>query len=134
MSISPFLIAALLVFVGWLWWVRRRDKTRTLSTAGPTTPQPYRCVAIRPGQEACPGVRSLAGRRFLVPAAPPLPLANCAVASCQCRYAHFADRRDDERRHSNALLRGLTPHTGNIDHRSGRDRRRSAAAGADARH
>ncbi len=134
MSISPFLIAALLVFVGWLWWVRRRAETRRVSSEN-RTPQPYRGVAIQPGQEACPAVRNLAGRRFLARAAPPLPLDNCAVASCRCRYDHFADRReDDERRHSNALLRGLTPHTGNTDHRSGRDRRRSAAAGADARH
>jgi hypothetical protein len=133
MSISPFLIAALLVFVGWLWWVRRRAETRravirkpdaaALSLRGHTT----RAGGLPGRQESCrptlPGA-----------AAPPLPLDNCAVASCRCRYDHFADRREDERRHSNALLRGLTPHTGNTDHRSGRDRRRSAAAGADARH
>lgn len=133
MSISSFLIAVLLALVGWLWWVRRRAEARSVSSASETQ-QPYRCVAIRPGQEACQAVRNLAGRRFLGRAAPPLPLDNCAVASCRCRYDHFADRREDERRHSNALLRGLTPHADNNDHRSGRDRRRAAGSAAGAMH
>lgn len=133
MSISSFLIAVLLALVGWLWWVRRRGETRSVSSASETQ-EPYRCVAIRPGQEACQAVRNLAGRRFLGRAAPPLPLDNCAVASCRCRYDHFADRREDERRHSNALLRGLTPHADNNDHRSGRDRRRAAGSTAGAMH
>ena len=133
MSISSFLIAVLLALVGWLWWVRRRAETRSVSSASETQ-QPYRCVAIRPGQEACQAVRNLAGRRFLGRAAPPLPLDNCAVASCRCRYDHFADRREDERRHSNALLRGLTQHADNNDHRSGRDRRRAAGSAAGAMH
>ena len=133
MSISSFLIAVLLALVGWLWWVRRRAETRSVSGASETQ-QPYRCVAIRPGQEACQAVRNLAGRRFLGRAAPPLPLDNCAVASCRCRYDHFADRREDERRHSNALLRGLTQHADNNDHRSGRDRRRAAGSAAGAMH
>jgi hypothetical protein len=133
MSISSFLIAVLLALVGWLWWVRRRGETRSVSSASETQ-EPYRCVAIRPGQEACQAVRNLAGRRFLGRAAPPLPLDNCAVASCRCRYDHFADRREDERRHSNALLRGLTPHADNNDHRSGRDRRRAAGSAAGAMH
>ena len=133
MSISSFLIAVLLALVGWLWWVRRRAETRSVSSASETQ-QPYRCVAIRPGQEACQAVRNLAGRRFLGRAAPPLPLDNCAVASCRCRYDHFADRREDERRHSNALLRGLTQHADNNDHRSGRDRRRATGSPAGAMH
>ena len=133
MSISSFFIAVLLALVGWLWWVRRRGETRSVSSASETQ-EPYRCVAIRPGQEACQAVRNLAGRRFLGRAAPPLPLDNCAVASCRCRYDHFADRREDERRHSNALLRGLTPHADNNDHRSGRDRRRAAGSAAGAMH
>lgn len=133
MSISPFLIAVLLAVVGWLWWVRRRAETRRASIESPP-PQPYRCVAIQPGQGACPAARNLAGERFLARAAPRLPLDSCAVASCRCRYDHFADRREDERRHANALLRGITPHADNNDHRSGRDRRRAAGATADAMH
>lgn len=95
-------------------------------------PQPYRCVAIRPGQEACPTVRNLAGRRFLAQAAPLLPLDDCTAAGCGCRYDHFADRREHERRRSHALMRGLTPQAGNTDHRSGRDRRKPAGFAPDA--
>lgn len=133
MSISPFLIVVLLAIVGWLWWTRRQAQTRRASSEN-QTPQPYRCVVIQPGQEACPAVRDLAGQRFLTRAAPLLPLDNCSAAGCRCRYDHFADRREDERRRSNALQRGLTPHAGNADHRSGRDRRRPAGFSPEASH
>jgi len=131
MSIAPFLVVVLLAIVGWLWWTRRQAQTRRASSEN-QAPQPYRCVAIRPGQEACPTVRNLAGRRFLTQAAPLLPLDDCTAAGCGCRYDHFADRREHERRRSHALMRGLTPHAGNTDHRSGRDRRKPAGFAPDA--
>ena len=41
----------------------------------------------------CEAVSSLRGRRFLSTEAPKLPLATCDVATCECRYEHYQDRR-----------------------------------------
>lgn len=126
MSLWLFVIYVLVGLVGWLWWTRMRVDARR-EPSWNRTAQPYRCVAITPEDNACPRVRDLEGKRFLARAAPPLPLDNCSGSACRCRYAHFTDRRDDERRRVNALRRALTPDSPKADQRSGRDRRRSEA-------
>jgi hypothetical protein len=75
---------------------------------------PYHAVAIRYyGNSACPTVRQFAikstlstqtppfleTQRFLSNEAPLLPLAGCTEKYCQCRYVHYDDRRDRDRRH-----------------------------------
>ena len=60
----------------------------------------FHAVSIRFGPGACAASRVLHGRRFLAGTAPPLPLSGCDSNDCQCRFVHFADRRngDDRRR------------------------------------
>ncbi len=65
-------------------------------------PRPYRATSIVPGPNACAAAAELQDTRFLDAqgATPALPLDGCDAGSCQCRYAHYTDRRDssDDRR------------------------------------
>ncbi len=58
-------------------------------TDGPT----FRAVGVRPGKDCCQGAVQMSDLRFLVGKAPKLPLPGCDAASCDCRYAHYSDRR-----------------------------------------
>lgn len=60
--------------------------------------KPYHAVCVVPGERACPAVEELRGRRYLSREAPILPLKKCNAASCSCRYGHFEDRRNGQRR------------------------------------
>ena len=55
----------------------------------------YHCVCVEaPGTSVCCArCEALRGRRFLVKAAPPLPVPGCTADVCTCRYVHFVDRR-----------------------------------------
>lgn len=131
MSIWLFVAYGAVGLCGWFWWTRMRIEEENDSSSR-QSPPPYRCVVIKPHPEACLGVRHLAGKRFLASAAPPLPLDNCGGSACQCRYAHFEDRRADERRRSNVLQRTQFPLPGQHDLRRGKDRRRSAGIASGA--
>jgi hypothetical protein len=87
-----------------------------------TQDNPYRAVSIRFRSNACEAVKRLAGKRFLTPEVPPLPLPRCRCERCECRYLHHADRRRGEDRRS-----GLpSPFTvWNAERRVGRGRRSS---------
>lgn len=55
-------------------------------------------VSIKPGAQACAAAAALLDQRFLPEEAPALPLGTCDQARCQCAYAHYNDRRDEEDR------------------------------------
>lgn len=80
-----------------LWLLRR--KSRTDITADDLPPVPldgsgrFRAVSIRFGEQACNASKALHGRRFLNNAAPDLPLPDCDIDDCQCRFVHHRDRR-----------------------------------------
>ena len=88
--------------------------------------EPYHAVSIKPGQECCEGAKQLAGTRFLSASAPKLPLPDCDVAVCQCRYAHFQDRRSGEDRRGLRAWQQQQP--GDMDRRRGKQGRRSTDA------
>ncbi|WP_299070975.1 hypothetical protein, partial [Accumulibacter sp.] len=54
----------------------------------------------------------------------------CDSSACGCRYARFEDRRHDERRRYNPVLRGFGAAAGDVELRIGVDRRGRSAAGA----
>jgi len=98
----------------------------------------YHSVAIRyDGNAACPVVKQfpmqptlstqappfLETRRFLSSEAPLLPLAGCTVESCQCRYVHYEDRRERDRRNSYGRTIDLIPASVGQERRSGTNRR-----------
>lgn len=103
---------------------------------------PYHCVAIRyPGDQACEAVRKLepkshlSGRaplfiethkRYLSGEAPLLPLPGCTATYCQCRYVHYEDRREHNRRHLYQQQHAASiPTSVGRERRSGTDRRRN---------
>ncbi len=109
------------------WWSRKRVTAQSLPSANDISSR-YRCVSIKPRGDACASAMSFGEQRFLTAAAPRLPLANCDARVCQCRYAHFNDRREEERRYSHAMKRGFNQAPDNREHRSGGDRRRSSGS------
>lgn len=58
----------------------------------------YHAVTVAQGRTACLASLQLNGRRFLSNDAPLLPLPECAMRPCHCRYLHYADRRAEDRR------------------------------------
>ena len=99
---------------------------------------PYHGVAIRYHEnDACPLVKQLhiklylsdkaplflETQRFLASEAPLLPLDGCTVESCRCRYVHYDDRRERDRRNSYGRTTTLTPASVGQERRSGTNRR-----------
>ena len=132
MSITISIIA-LVILVAALILVRRTQKSITHRPPQSGIAKPvarksentkFHAVSIRIGKRACQGAKDIQGERFLAAEAPEIPLADCDVASCECRFAHFKDRRArDDRRNPYRGTLGLG--TGNLkqEQRAGRDRR-----------
>lgn len=124
MSAASWIVTILIVAAGGAAWYLNRGegrgrassdaKTKTVSRAGKTgaagsaraasvaktsaDANPYRATTIRPGETACAAVSQLAGKRFLVASEPipPLPLPDCDIATCSCRYLKLQDRRNPD--------------------------------------
>jgi hypothetical protein len=64
---------------------------------------PWHAVAIMPCPKPCRLARNMAGLRFLSKDAPALPLPECTVRLCTCRYRHYQDRRGAPRRASDVV-------------------------------
>ena len=62
----------------------------------------YHCVSIKTRRGACKAVLELEGKRFLSDEAPMFPLEKCDASRCKCRYVHYDDRRQENRRGTDA--------------------------------
>jgi hypothetical protein len=120
------LVALLLV---WLF-IRRRQATRTKPDTRPVTRvsqknTDYHAVSIKFESHACQAAQELEGRRFLSTAAPRLPLPECDVLQCNCRFVHHKDRRSGKDRRSPFGPGGIGGSTGKYtqEQRQGKDRR-----------
>jgi len=82
------------------FWLRQHhSKIKPFSrVAAACDSSKYHCIAISYGKSPCEAVKRLEGKRFLSTEAPALQLHGCTADSCQCRYIHYEDRREDERR------------------------------------
>ena len=83
----------------------------------------YRSVSVVPHiLTRCGAAAELRSKRFLGAEAPSLPLPNCSLQDqCQCKYKHWNDRRDMDRR---ALQGQLSNHYfAGTDRRGDDDRR-----------
>ena len=58
----------------------------------------WHAVAIVGTADACAAAKACKDSRYLSAEAPRLPLAGCDAKCCDCRYAHFDDRRRAPRR------------------------------------
>lgn len=97
-------ILAILILAAVFFFARRqrsapRQKPAQARPAKATPTSEFHAVSIKYASTACSAAKSLDGKRFLSTAAPKLPLPDCDVLECSCRFVHHADRRDgDERR------------------------------------
>ena len=80
--------------------VKKRQKRQPAQATKQGNRGNYHCVEVRGGNEACEAVKSLGGNRFLPDEAPGLPVPGCNTQECTCRYVHYDDRRQEDRRDS----------------------------------
>lgn len=116
------ILAAILIV---LLVLSKRSKATTekrptvTSVADTTTTSKFHAVSIQVPNSACDAAKSIEGKRFLSSAAPRIPLAECDVPACKCRFIHHADRRSGVDRRGQVPQNALA-HTGGY---SGRERR-----------
>ena len=117
------------LLVAWLI-LRLRGKSAVPTTTATDTPDKaaYHAVSIKFDKNACEAAREMSGRRFLSSAAPRLPLPECDVLECRCRFAHHADRRSSKDRRSPFAATGFGGGTGSFEkeRREKSDRRKDA--------
>ena len=126
------LMALLLGLLFGIWLiVRLRRGANAESATTPARPSAtnsaFHAVSIKYSGNACKAASELAGRRFLATAAPKLPLADCDLLECNCRFIHHKDRRLGKDRRSPFAPSGFGGGTGDYERelRSGKDRRSS---------
>jgi hypothetical protein len=131
MGLSTLVIILALLLLVWLF-VRRRqaqpsNQSDSVSERASRKNTEYHAVSIRFESNACKAAREMEGRRFLSSAAPRLPLADCDVLECNCRFIHHQDRRAARDRRSPFGTGGIAGVTGKFEQeqRKGRDRRQS---------
>ena len=91
------LLLALLLAIAWLILIRRRGEpaeSRPKSSLRPKADtKEYHSVSIILSENACAAAEKLSGSRILATTAPKLPLPECDVPECTCRFEHHRDRR-----------------------------------------
>jgi hypothetical protein len=96
----------------------------------PVARNPYRAASIVFDVNACDALKAVGSRRFLDAERnlPVVPLPGCSVAKCNCKYAHYEDRRtsDEDQRHPSALLSQLYGTTGKSNRRQKKRGRRKS--------
>lgn len=127
---TALLFAVLALLIGW-YLVRRhqaRQMARAIKADECARPKKtaFHAVTIHSSASACAAAKAQTGRRFLASDAPEIPLKDCDVHDCQCRFAHHDDRRRAKDRRSAFGSGGMTAGTGSFDveRRSGQDRRK----------
>jgi len=121
------LILGLLVAVWWL--LRKRREGLPNPSSSQLRPKSantqFHAVSIKYAGRTCDAAKNMSGRRFLATAAPKLPLPECDILDCSCRFAHHEDRRSRNDRRSPFGPGGSSGTTGsfNSEQRAGSDRR-----------
>ncbi len=133
MSLNTWAFILVALLLAWLL-IRRRSAsaTKKAESATPRVSQKstkFHAVSIRFESNACKAARAMEGRRFLSNAAPRLPLPECDVLDCNCRFIHHKDRRTGRDRRSPFGPGGMGGGTGRFEQeqRKGGDRRKTDA-------
>ena len=122
-------VIALLLLIAVLLWLRRNKQS---SGERPTPDRPavagksttFHAVSIKLGPNACAAAQEMSGKRFLSGAAPRIPLPDCNVLECKCRFVHHKDRRTgDDRRSPFGHGFGGATGTHPVEQRQSEDRR-----------
>jgi hypothetical protein len=83
--------------------IKDRSRRNSKTSKTPSAPRnPYRATSIVFDGDSCDVVKAISGKCFLdvEGLAPRLPLPDCNLSTCNCKYARHEDRResDDDRR------------------------------------
>jgi hypothetical protein len=131
MNMPTTAIILVVLLLVWLF-IRRRQAAKASTEVKPATrtrkkDTAFHAVSIKVSSNACQAAQDLEGRRFLSTAAPRLPLPECNVLECNCRFVHHEDRRTGKDRRSPFGPGGIGGNTGKYaqEQRHGRDRRTS---------
>lgn len=99
--------------------VKKTLRRTSKRPAGLQAGNQWGATSIVHGKHACEAVKAIANKRFLdiEQIIPALPLSNCNVSACDCKYAYYEDRRTqtEDRRHLASLQSEL--HSGGTDRR-----------------
>ncbi len=122
---------ALVLLIVWLYLRRRGrgiEQAPQETAPGRTESTAYHAVSIKFESNACEAAKAMGGRRFLSNAAPRLPLPDCDVLECNCRFVHHKDRRSGKDRRSPFAAAGFSGGTGSYEkeRRESADRRKDA--------
>ncbi len=138
MNTTTSLIALVILLIAWMLVKRGQDSGGQKKGRG-TRPQPksntvvrkrvpsseFHAVAIKFSNNACEAAKSMSGKRFLSNAAPHLPLKECNVMKCDCRFVHYKDRRNDnDRRNPFRGSMGVSSGEYETEKREAEDRRK----------
>jgi hypothetical protein len=129
MNLPVILFLLVLLLALWLY-IRRRSRSEAVRKSVPPPEirkedTAFHAVSIRYSSNACNAAREMEGRRFLSSTAPRLPLPDCDVSECNCRFIHHKDRRSGRDRRSPFPATGFGGGSGVFEkeRREGRDRR-----------
>jgi hypothetical protein len=97
------LIALVAAISFWFFKLRggRPSTARVTSAKSSSNDSQHHGVSIEFNDAtACGAVKRIGSKRFLRGEVPALPLSECHAENCECRYAHYDDRRtgEDDRR------------------------------------
>ena len=137
MNTTTSLIALVVLLIAWMLVKRGRSsdgqkkgrKKRPQRATKPAVRKPvpsseFHAVAIKFTQNACDAAKSMRGKRFLSNAAPRLPLPECNVAQCDCRFMHYKDRRaNSDRRNPYRGSMGVSSGEYETEKREAKERR-----------
>ena len=70
-----------------------QSRPTVLTEGQTTTTSKFHAVSVHSASSGCDAAKSIEGKRFLSSAAPRIPLPECDVRECKCRFIHHADRR-----------------------------------------
>lgn len=126
---QELMLGALLVLaIAWLFVRVRQNKAAAVAESRPSTKDSgtFHAVAIKYSENVCDAAKAMTGRRFLSTAAPRLPLPECDLLECHCKFAHYDDRRKGRDRRSPFAPGGPTGVTGSFqqERREKTDRRK----------
>ena len=137
MNTTTSLIALVILLLAWMW-VKRGQSSDGPKKGPGKRPQPaakeavrkpvpsseFHAVAIKFTSNACEAAKAIRGKRFLSNEAPRLPLPECDVSQCDCRFMHYKDRRaKDDRRNPFRGSIGVSSGEYETEKREAKDRR-----------
>ncbi len=128
-TVAGLLIVALIVLFYLRWRERRSELLEERGFNAGKLPRkpagPYHAVSVKPCEDACQAVQALAGKPLLPDEVPRLPVEGCGRLNCECRYAHYDDRRGyrDDRRSVSTMSSTVYEDAGKRDRRNHQGRR-----------